>query len=104
VGQGHFLDEVQPDPHADQVTVFLGLDTGEPLKQLTLSLWVDPETVVEDGDAPMAVGLRERDIDPAARSRAEASGVVEQFADCQVQPLRVGPNGRRQHVKPEIDG
>src|SRR5207245_11746371 len=42
------LPILEADPHADEVTVFLGLDAGEPLEELPLRLRVDTEAVVDE--------------------------------------------------------
>src|SRR5207253_8447443 len=48
VGAGHCLDQVEADPHADQVAVGVGLDPSKPLEQLPLVVGLDPKAVIAD--------------------------------------------------------
>src|SRR2546427_10849370 len=103
MGPGDLLDQVEADPHADEVTVFLGFDAGEPLEELPLRLRVDTEPVVDDADTPVAIALRQGDIDPPGRAGPKADSVVQELADRQVQPVGVASNRRRPDIQTSID-
>src|ERR1700686_4554395 len=80
VRERHLPYQVEADPHPDQVAIGVGLDPSEALEQLTLSLRVDPEAVIEDADLPAGTGFGEADVDPPAGAGPEGGGLVQPFA------------------------
>src|SRR2546423_8329028 len=67
-------------------------------------LGVDPETVIEDADPPIAVRLGQADIDPPCGAGPEANGVVQQLADGEAQPVAVPLDRCRESVIGKLDG
>src|SRR2546423_15290666 len=67
-------------------------------------LGVDPETVIEDADPPIAVRLGQADIDPPGGAGPEANGVVQQLADGEAQPVAVPLDRCRASVTGKLDG
>src|SRR5438128_2953258 len=98
------LHEVEADPHPDQVAVGVRLDPSESLEKLTLILRLDPEPVIEDADAPVAVNLGQADVDPPAGAGPEADGIIEQLAQGQVQPVGVAADHGVGGIEAEVDG
>src|ERR1700737_4828738 len=103
VGARALLDDVEADPHPDQVSVGVGLNSSEALEELTVILRLDPKPVIEDADAPGVASLGEADVDPPRRARPEADGMVAQFADRQVQPVGIAVDHGVGSVEAELN-
>src|SRR6202022_1763839 len=103
VGARDLLDEVEADPHPYQVSVGVGLNSSEALEELTVILRLDPKPVVEDADAPAGANLGQADVDPARWSGPEADGIVEQFADREVQPVGIAVDHGLGKIEAELN-
>src|SRR5205085_118765 len=103
MGVGNLLNEVQPDPEADEVRILLGLDPGKPLEELAMMAGVDAKAVIHDAQDDVGAGAAHPHTDAAGGRRTKSNRIVKELADRQVQPGAVALDGCVQYLEVEVN-